>query len=280
MSLVCTPRGFLVSRHHYIAKQPRNYPFPIFCHPPAHEHRTVCLDKRLPPRAMPPFRDLRPRASSSSIHSLSLRPPIPSSFHFAPQLPSFSKPTRTNEPLQHLTRSLTSLLRRQVDPSVIPTTYSGLNAGPTPGTVVGIVFGSVAGFLLVLWLIYSIFNTRGFSRDISSLEEEVVVRRRSRSPRRSSPRRSSPRRPPSSRSRSETIEVSRNRSPRRETRRETVILEETRRAPQREDDIVEVIEEHSPVRRVRRESRRESGYRTVDPEAYGGGDRPLRKVRR
>ena len=224
---------------------------------------------------MPPFLDLRPRASSSSTHLLSLRPSVSSKFHFAPQIPSSSKPTRTNEPLQRLTRSLTSLLRRQVDPSVLPTTYSGLNAGPTPGTVVGIVFGSVAGFLLVLWLIYSIFNTRGFSRDISSVEEEVVVRRRSRSPRRSSPRR-----PPSSRSRSETIEVSRNRSPRRETRRETVILEETRRPPQREDDIVEVIEEHSPVRRVRRESRRESGYRTVDPEAFGGGDRPLRKVRR
>lgn len=230
---------------------------------------------------MPPFFDYRSRASAFSTHVLSLRPSIPSSLHSTPQSPSSSTPTHTPQPLRHLTRSLASLFRRQVDPSVIPTTYSGLNTGPTPGTVVGIVFGSVAGFLLVLWLIYSIFVTRPFSRDISSVEEEVVVRRRSRSPRRSSPRRSSPRRPPSSRSRSETIEVSRNRSPpRRETRRETVILEETRRPSPRGEDIVEVIEEHSPVRRVRRESRRESGYRTVDPEAYGGGDRPLRKVSR
>ena len=49
----------------------------------------------------------------------------------------------------------------------------------------------------------------------------------------------------------------------------------------REDDIVEVIEEHSPARRpVRRESKRASGYRTVDPAEFGGGDRPMRKVSR
>ncbi len=60
-----------------------------------------------------------------------------------------------------------------------------------------------------------------------------------------------------------------------------MILEETRRPAPRDDDIVEVIEDHSPPRRVKRESsRRESGYRTVDPEAFGGGSRPLRKVSR
>ncbi|KAL8711384.1 MAG: hypothetical protein Q9220_004281 [cf. Caloplaca sp. 1 TL-2023] len=65
--------------------------------------------------------------------------------------------------------------------------------------------------------------------------------------------------------------------------RETVIMEERiRPAPppvEREDDIVEVIEEHSPPRRSSG-SRRVSGYRTVDPEAFGGGNRPLRKVSR
>jgi len=50
---------------------------------------------------------------------------------------------------------------------------------------------------------------------------------------------------------------------------------------EREDDIVEVIEEHSPVRREsRRSSGRQSGFRTVDPDALGGGDRPVRKVSR
>ncbi|KAI4256705.1 MAG: hypothetical protein L6R42_006061 [Xanthoria sp. 1 TBL-2021] len=57
-------------------------------------------------------------------------------------------------------------------------------------------------------------------------------------------------------------------------------MEERSRPPpppvEREDDIVEVIEEHSPVRRSSG-SRRVSGYRTVDPEAFGGGNRPLRK---
>lgn len=102
----------------------------------------------------------------------------------------------------------------------------------------------------------------------------------------------------SSRNESEVIEVertthrsrSRTRTPpprRQSSRRETVIIEETRRAqpppPRSEpDDVVEVFEEHSPVRREsKRESKRVSGgFRTVDPEAFGGGDRPMRKVSR
>lgn len=56
----------------------------------------------------------------------------------------------------------------------------------------------------------------------------------------------------------------------RETRRET--------GSNASSDEVVVIEEHSPPRRPRskresrssREYRRESGYRTVDPLAYGG----------
>ena len=232
---------------------------------------------------MPPFVPYDLSRFTSISHPFSLQSLIPSTLQLTPHSsPPFSTrfPTQTTHSTQPLARSLASIFRRQVQSSIIPTTYSGLDAGPAPGTVVGIVFGSVAGFLLVLWLIYSIFMAQGGTT--TAVEEEVVVsRRRSRSPRRSSPRRSSPRRPPSSRSHSEVIEVSRQRSPpRRETRRETVILEETRRPAQREDDIVEVIEEHSPPRRVRRESRRESGYRTVDPEAFGGGNRPLRKVSR
>ena len=196
-------------------------------------------------------------------------------------------------------RSLASLLRRQQvtvtatsSPNpIIPATYSGLNTGPSSGEVVGIVFGSVAGFLLVLWLIYTCFSLGGAAPASSVVEEEVVVRRRS----------GSSRRPPSSHSRSETIEVTRTRErsrsrsrsrspppprspPRRETsRRETIHIEEIRRAsrPPPQDEIVEVIEEHSPVRREsRRSSGRQGGYRTVDPNALGGGDRPMRKMSR
>ena len=47
----------------------------------------------------------------------------------------------------------------------------------------------------------------------------------------------------------------------------------------RSDDIVEVIEEHSPPpRRNRRGSG--PGYRHVNPEAFAGGSGSRRKVRR
>ena len=53
--------------------------------------------------------------------------------------------------------------------------------------------------------------------------------------------------------------------------REKATTKETRRLTEREDDIVEVIEECSPPRRVRSQS--VSGYRAVDLDAYGGGER-------
>lgn len=72
--------------------------------------------------------------------------------------------------------------------------------------------------------------------------------------------------------------------PRRESRRETVVIEETIRRPRTPpDDIVEVIEEHSdtPRREKSERSRKVSGgFRTVDPEAFAGGSRPVRKVSR
>ena len=177
--------------------------------------------------------------------------------------------------LQPLVRTVASLLRRQQGVFPIPASYAGLDAGPDAGTVVGITLGSVAGFLLVLWLIYTCFNM-GSGLGNGAIVAEEVVSRRSVSPR---PRRSRPSRTRSP-SRSEMSEV--RSPPRREgSRRETVIIEETRRPVEREDDIVEVFEEHSPPpppRRVR--SQRASGYRNVDPDSYGGGERPLRNVRR
>jgi len=177
------------------------------------------------------------------------------------------------------------LSKRQTQILAIPTTYEGLNSGPQPGTVVGIVLGSVAGFLILLWLLYTCANVDGFPGfggwGRRTVVEEEIVRRRSRS---GSHSRSRSR--VSRASRTETAEVqSVARSPvRRENRRETIVVEErrtSRPSPPREDDIVEVIEEHSPVRRPsRRESKRASGFRTVDPADFGGGDRPMRKVSR
>ena len=82
-----------------------------------------------------------------------------------------------------------------------------------------------------------------------------------------------------SRSRSRVISAASS-PPRRERvvrEEETVIVEEHVDASV-EDDIVEVIEEHSPERPARKPTR--SGFRTVDPAEFGGGGRPIRKVGR
>ena len=247
---------------------------------------------------MPPLQSPSSAAVAISLleHPLELRSLLPSFHKLTPRLPSQDipiLPTRTI-PLSH---TLASLLRRQTTVTatanpIIPATYSGLNSGPTPGTVVGIVVGSVAGFLLLLWLIYTCFGLGG-PPGRSSVVEEEIIRHRSRSPsrrapsRRPSTRRSSPRGPvvESSVSASEVVmeEVRRERTPpapRRSSRvRETVVVEEIRGPPPsapREEAFVEVIEERddpSP-----RRPKKPSGFRNVDPEAFGGGDGRFKRV--
>ena len=155
------------------------------------------------------------------------------------------------------------LRRRQQPLVIIPTTYSNLDGGPTSGTVVGIVLGSVFGFLLLLWLIYTCVNMGGGG---AVYEEDMVVQdRRSRSSRNS---RSTPPRP-------------RSRSPIRTESRveERVIVEERRATHSPDDEIVEVIEEDEPPRRERpSRNRPHSGYRSVDPERYAGGNLPMEEV--
>lgn len=193
-----------------------------------------------------------------------------------------------------LPSQVTSALSRRQTIAIIPTSYQV--DGPSPGAVVGIVLGSVAGFILLIILFWSLSGGRIFVSGTSvSGEEEVVVRRRSRSPRRSHRSRRST-------SIREVREVSRSPRPSRiivEERAERIrdppppprpseiIVEEhtnIMRSPERRvpgDDVVEVIEEHSdlqsPPRRrdnERRRSRRSSGYRSVDPNLYAGGNYP------
>lgn len=201
----------------------------------------------------------------ASIHKAT--PFIPRTIHYVSQL---LKHDSAATPLPG------TISKRQTRIVAVPAEYAGLNSGPAPGAVAGIVLGSVGGFLLILWLIYSCFSMGRFGGGDEVIEEEVV-RRKSRSPRRS-------------RMRSETIEISKSRSP---PRRERVVVEETRRVsrpsePEPEatepiDDIVEVIEERSESPSIppsRRPSRRApGGFRTVDPAEFGGGDRPMRRVR-
>lgn len=245
---------------------------------------------------MPPLHPSSALTLSLLRHPLELRSLLPSLNKLAPRLPSPDTPllpTRTTP----LSRTLASLLRRQTTVTttanpIIPATYSGLNSGPPAGTIVGIVFGSVAGFLLILWLIYTCFGLGGAQGSSSIVEEEVIRRRsRSRSPprrapsRRPSTRRSSPRRTVVESSESASVameEVRRERSPPRRApsrRAETIIVEETitRQPPPapREDEFVEVIEEHEPRRK-----KKSGTIRHIDPEAFAGGDGEFRRINR
>ncbi|KAF2493706.1 hypothetical protein BU16DRAFT_527926 [Lophium mytilinum] len=157
-------------------------------------------------------------------------------------------------PLPSIAATSKPRLESRAVAGIIPTYYE-FN-GPTPGTTAGIVLGSVAGFLFLIWLFYSLFGGNMFA--VAGGEEVVVRRRGSRSPGHSRRSRRS--------TRTEVREVSR--SPRRERviveeRRErprprSIIVEERSRVPG--DDIVEVIEEED-IRPPRRGSgRRGSGY--------------------
>ncbi|ETI25337.1 hypothetical protein G647_02109 [Cladophialophora carrionii CBS 160.54] len=164
------------------------------------------------------------------------------------------------------------LSKRQVQILAIPTTYAGLNSGPQPGALVGIVVGSITGFILILYIILSLFRLRGGSGQV--VEEKVIRHSHRRRPSRSASR--------TSRSASRVISAAS--SPRRERivrEEETVIVEEHVDPPSIvDDDIVEVIEEHSPERRPPRKPSGRSGYRTVDPAEFGGGGAPMRKLGR
>lgn len=171
----------------------------------------------------------------------------------------------------------------------IPTVYAGLDSGPAPGVVVGIVLGSVIGFLFLLWL-FSVLSkgAGGFVTANQDEEESVVVTRERRRDRSDRSRRS--RGPEMSRASPRRDRVYRQeriirdfppaaRSPSRSRVREAVIVDDL--PPPRErrvegDDIVEVIEEHSDINPPRRKSRRGSGYRSVEtPPSISGGFRPV-----
>lgn len=189
-----------------------------------------------------------------------------------------------------------SIAKRQQQILVIPTTYANLNDGPDPGAVVGITIGAILGFLLLFFLMLFIFRAASGGRGGGDVVEEDIIRRhhtaRSRSTRKRSPTASSmsevplPPEPVVESRRSSRREARTSRRTSRQTRREPeeVIVEEAMSeepdavvVEEEEDDVVEVIEEHSPEPPPRR---KKSGYRTVDPAEYGGGDAPSRRVGR
>ncbi|TVY22784.1 hypothetical protein LHYA1_G008954 [Lachnellula hyalina] len=235
-------------------------------------------------------------AASSAISNIAKRLPIDLTNSVLGRDPTaLPTPTTTTSTARSLFSRILSSKRSTT--SIIPTGYGAIDSGPAPGTIVGIVLGSVGGFLLILWLIYTCLNFGapvGFGGGESAYTESVVRERRKSH--HSGSRRS--RRP------SETIEIrshSQVRAPSpirivREPsppRAERIIVEEHREERRRGgDDEVVVIEEHSPPRRkkshrdrereISRERDVDSGFRTVDPLAYGGvvGGNPRRGSRR
>ncbi len=186
----------------------------------------------------------------------------------------------------------------------IPATYRNLD-GPPAGQVVGIVLGSVFGFILLIWLIYSLSKPKDRVIEDSVVTREPPMRERRKS--RHNHRR---------RSRSPSIDVERRERVIRETREVVtdgpgtvpmpVPMPMYQREPQLVGEFVEerrergvsrartatsdgmdevvVIEEHSrsppKSRRPSRSRRGSGGYRPVDPDRWGGGDADMRRVRR
>ncbi|KAK3318498.1 hypothetical protein B0H66DRAFT_603082 [Apodospora peruviana] len=196
------------------------------------------------------------------------------------------------------------VVARQQKTSTIPASYGALDSGPDPGTVAGIVLGSVAGFILILYLLYMCINIgNGIpTDDVSS----VVTRKSRRTTHKSSHHHHHSGGP---RPRSATVEI------RTTSRGGPVIIEDIRGPPEMDEIIVEettrrrrstsrgppvrvvggsdngsdevvVIEERGPPRRHRSTSvrrsveRRSSGYREVDPDRFAGGEAPMREIRR
>lgn len=145
----------------------------------------------------------------------------------------------------------------------IPSLYQNQNSSPAPGAVVGIVLGSVAAFLLVIWL-FSTLTGGNTTAPLVTEEEVVVARRRSRSPRsrRSRPSEMTSRSPRRERIiRQEHIVRDTSRAPRGGER--YIVTEETRGGPIG-GNTVEVVEEgdSSIVTAPRRHSSRR---RSRDP---------------
>jgi hypothetical protein len=154
-------------------------------------------------------------------------------------------------------------LRRYTTVS-IPASYGRLDSGPSPGTVAGIVLGSVAGFIFLLYLAYlglGLNNKPPDDVEVStvSMSTESGLSRRARRA-------------------GGGIEVVEERRRRRAD--DHIVVEESVTSASRTDegDVVEVIEEHSsidgpvaPPRSRSRRSRVSGSYRTVDPLEYGGG---------
>ncbi|KAK6957789.1 hypothetical protein Daesc_000578 [Daldinia eschscholtzii] len=172
----------------------------------------------------------------------------------------------------------TLLPRLATDVSTVPEGYGRSPSGPDPGAVAGIVLGSVAGFILLLWIIYWCVNLGspapaveegsvsgvGASSSVVSYRSRPKVHRHRHSHHSRSSQQYSPHR------RKETIEI---------TRRDRTVRRSPSSSPARapEVDQIVVLEEHNRSRsRTRSRSRSRSPPRNISrprpPPSRSDGD--------
>ncbi|KAK0391054.1 hypothetical protein NLU13_0556 [Sarocladium strictum] len=177
-----------------------------------------------------------------------------------------------------------NLLPRQSSFVPVPSSYGSASSSPHPGVVAGIVIGSVGGFLLLLFLIYSCLGfgpsvwVQPSRSEYTAASQSVLSFRTRRTSRARSARRHASRGPRVT----ETYEVrTRERRERPVVVEEPPVVVEATRAPppprvvrsedsEDDEDEIVVLEEHSPPRR---KSRRRSSDRRRSEERYsrGGG---------
>lgn len=177
-------------------------------------------------------------------------------------------PTKGHNLTPHLIE--TSLQKRYTTIS-IPSTYGGLNENLTAGAVVGIVLGSVAGFVLLMYVLFLAVSPKSVARgpptapsSYTSKDSSVYLgrARSSRHPRREEER-------------SVSVHSFRRRS---RSRSDRIIVEESQISGPSRHDVVEVIEDdtESEFSRPPRRTSRRGGMRGVDPLAYGGSEHDSR----
>ncbi|KAH8432407.1 uncharacterized protein LDX57_010046 [Aspergillus melleus] len=139
----------------------------------------------------------------------------------------------------------------------IPASYGRLDSSPTPGTVAGIILGSVCGFIFLLYLIYlGLSSGRRFSGTPSTIPPSGTGTEISEA---HSGRSSRFRR----RRRDDIVEVEEGGRGGTEDGESRIVVEESMTSRSRDDGVVEVIEEEDG--RSHRPSRagtgRKGGYR-------------------
>lgn len=66
-------------------------------------------------------------------------------------------------------------LTKRYDAISIPASYGRLDDSPSPGTVTGILLGSVGGFVLILYLLYMVLGPRRMRSSQTEMSESIDV---------------------------------------------------------------------------------------------------------